>query len=179
MEKSFNKVRKELEKTGLVFDGSRLDKVDCYHERLSLGGLGGFGGVMGFYNPTDGNIHIPAVYPIGLCPLLAEREISDVIRHEFGHALADNFRKFFCGGVFKDAFGAAYGEINVFIGGDWAEGYVSRYAAKCTQEDFAETFMLYMKYKGRMPIRYRGKCPIEKKWNTVGQVISGIAALRK
>ena len=178
MEKAFNKVRKELEAMDLLFDGSRLDKVDCYHERFSIGALYGLV-AMGFYNFADQNIHIPAAYPPGLFPWLQDREMRDVIRHEFGHALADKYRKFFRGGIFKAAFGASYGEKKVFDGDDWSDEYVTEYASTKAQEDFAETFMLYMKHKGKLPARYRGKCAIEKKWRTVGRIIREFAALRK
>ena len=180
MEAAFNKVRKELEKLGLLLDGSPLDNVECYHERFSLGGLSGFRGCMGFYDFKDRNIHVPALYPAGLLPMwYGERQMLDVLRHEFGHALADRYAKFFRGGIFKTAFGASYGEKKVFDGEDWEGEYVSKYATTATQEDFAETFMLYMKHKGKMPVRYSGKCAIVKKWKTVGGIIREIAALGK
>lgn len=160
---------------GLLLAGSRLDKVDCYYELFSAGALTGFIEWMGFYDPDDGDVHIPAVCPAGLFPWWGDRKILDVLRHEFGHALADKYRKFFRGGIFKVAFGASYGEKNVFKGGEWAGDYVSKYATTATQEDFAETFMLYMKYKGKLPARFRGKHVIEKKWKTVGKIAKSIA----
>ena len=180
MEAAFNKVRKELEKLGLLLDGSPLDKVECYHERFSLGGLSGFRGCMGFYDFKDRNIHVPAFYPAGLFPMwYGERKMLDVLRHEFGHALADRFKKFFCGGVFKEAFGASYGEKKVFEGDDWTNEHVTAYASTMTQEDFAETFMLFIRHKGKMPARYCGKRAIVKKWKTVERIIREIAALGK
>ena len=181
MEKAFNRVRRELEDRGLLFEGSRLDKVDCYYEGLSLGGLAGCVGIMGFYDPDkkDKAIHIPAVFTAGLFPRWDGREILDVVRHEFGHALADRFGKFFRGEIFKGAFGASYGEKKVFDGEDWSDEHVSAYASSMTQEDFAETFMLYLKHKGRMPVKFRGKRAIEKKWKAVARIVREIAALGK
>jgi len=180
METAFNKVRKELEKMGLLFAGSPLDKVDCYHERFTVGALLGLIGAMGFYDFEDCNIHIPMVYPAGLFPRwFEERRILDVLRHEFGHALADRYRRFFRGGIFKTAFGASYGEKNVFDGDDWTDGYVSEYAATMTREDFAETFMLFMKHKGVLPTCYRGNRMIERKWRVVGKIVGGCARLAK
>lgn len=181
MEKAFNRVRRELEGQGLLSAGSRLDKVDCYYEVLSLGGLGGCVGIMGFYNPkkNDKAIHIPAVFPVALLPWWDGREILDVIRHEFGHALADRFGKLFRGGIFKEAFGASYGEKKVFDGEDWSDEHVSEYASSMTQEDFAETFMLYLKHKGRMPAKFRGKRAIAKKWKAVARIVREIAAFGK
>ncbi len=103
----------------------------------------------------------------------------DVLRHEFGHALADRYAKFFRGGIFKAAFGASYGEKKVFDGKDWTNEYITEYASRMTQEDFAETFMLYMKYKGKLPVSYCKKRAIVKKWKTVGQIIKEIAAVGK
>jgi len=172
MEKAFNKVRKELANTGLLVAGSPLDRVDCYHERFSESGLGGFVGAMGLYDPNDGDIHIPAFWPAGLFPWAwEERRMPDVLRHEFGHALADRYKRFFRGGTFRAAFGADYGENQVFEGGDWEDEYVSEYAKKETQEDFAETFMLYMKHKGKLPACYRGKRAIERKWKAVAEIV--------
>ena len=179
MERAFNKVRRELEDMGLLFDGSRLDKVDCYYEGFTIGGLYGSVGAMGFYDPdkNDKAIHIPAVFPMALFPWWDGREILDVIRHEFGHALADRFRKLFRGAIFKEAFGGGYGEKKVFDGYEWERGCVSAYAATCTREDFAETFMLYMKYKGKLPARYRGKRSVEKKWKAVARIIRIVSSM--
>lgn len=179
MQRAFTKVRKELVGLDLLFVGSRIDAVDCYHERLSLGALYGLVGAMGFYDPADEDIHIPAVFPAGLFPWWGDREMLDVLRHEFGHALADKFKKFFRGGIFKEAFGASYGEKKVFEGGDWSKEHVTAYASTMTQEDFAETFMLFMKHKGKMPARYCGKRAIVKKWKAVERIVREIAALKK
>ena len=181
LEKAFNRVRRELAAQGLLFDGSRLDKVDCYYEGLSLGGLARCVGIMGFYNPNKGDkaIHIPAVFAAGLFPWWDGRDVLDVVRHEFGHALADRFGKLFRGGIFKEAFGASYGEKKVFDGEDWSDEHVSEYASSMTQEDFAETFMLYLKQKGRMPAKFRGKRAIAKKWRAVDRIVRSVAAMGK
>lgn len=176
-ERAFNRVRRELQGLDLLFAGSRLDGVDCYHEQFSLGALYGLVGAMGFYDFEDQCIHIPAFFPAGLFPQwYGERQLLDVLRHEFGHVLADKYRKFFRGGIFKEAFGKSYGTWKVFDGDDWSAEHVSSYATTDTREDFAETFMLYMKYKGKMPARFRGKRAIVKKWKTVGRIIREIAA---
>ncbi len=176
IEKAFNKVRRELENLGLLYEDSRLDEVDCYPDGILLALVG----AMGFYDFEDMNIHIPPVYPAGLFPLWFERRaLLDVLRHEFGHALADRYKRFFRGGIFKAAFGASYGEKNVFDDEDWTDGYVTAYASTMTREDFAETFMLFMKHKGKLPARYRGKRMIEKKWNAVKQIVHDCASYVK
>lgn len=182
VEAAFNAVRKELQEMGLLSRGSRLDKVNCFHERLSIYGLwhGFCGNAEGLYGNTkeDQDIHIPAVTRSGLWNG-DHRVIRDDVRHEFGHALADRYRKFFRGGIFKEAFGKSYGTWQVFDGDDSTDAYVSDYATTDTREDFADTFMLYLKYKGKMPARFRGKRAIVKKWKTVGIIIREIAALQK
>jgi len=173
IEKAFNKIRRELENFGLLYKDSRLDEVDCYPDGIPSALVG----VMGFYDFEDMNIHIPPLYPAGLFPWWFEnRELLDVLRHEFGHALADRYKRFFRGGIFKTAFGASYGEKNVFDGGVWTDGYVTAYASTMTREDFAETFMLYMKHRGKLPARYHGKRMIEKKWDAVKQIVHGCAS---
>ena len=181
MEAKFNKVRKELTGMGLLYDRSALDDVDCIYEVFSIDGLAAFAGVMGLYrfiSDGDGNIHIPALYFAGLLPSVYEdRQILDVIRHEFGHALADRYERHFRGPPFRPAFGANYGEMKVFKHGSWEDRYVTEYATDSTREDFAETFMLFMKYKGKVPARYRGKRAIEKKWDAVRQIVKKISVL--
>ena len=54
---------------------------------------------------------------------------------------------------------------------------MTEYATDSTREDFAETFMLFMKYKGKVPARYRGKRAIEKKWDAVRQIVKKISVL--
>ena len=181
MEMKFNKVRKELMGMGLLYDRSALDDVNCYYEVLSKDGLAAFVGAMGLYgfiSEGDGDIHIPALYFAGLLPSVYEdRQILDVIRHEFGHALADRYQRLFRGSPFRSAFGANYGETKVFKRGAWEDRFVTEYATDSTREDFAETFMLFMKYKGKLPTRYSGKRPIEKKWRAVRQIVKEISLL--
>ena len=106
----------------------------------------------------------------------------DVFRHEFGHALADLYpRALSQGGLFREAFGAKYGpapapEIDP---DNWEFDCVSAYAATKTQEDFAETFMLFVKHKGKLPAKYAGKPAIKKKWAAVREIVKRVAAATK
>ena len=59
------------------------------------------------------------------------------------------------------------------------ENYVSGYAKKYTQEDFAETFMLFMKHKGIMPKEFSSRKAIRIKWETVAAICKDIAKLKK
>jgi len=178
------KVRNELKKMGLLVNGSRLDEVECLHERATVEGLEGILGYLGFYHPFeldgdgvftaegDGNIHIPALFPE---ILHGERQLPDVLRHEYGHALADRYRDFFQGEVFKDAFGAKYHSGLALRRCKKSGEYVTGYAMTNKQEDFAETFMFYMKHKGKLPACFHGKKQIEKKWKAIAKIVKGVA----
>ena len=132
------------------------DVEQCIYDPLEWRGLIGW---MDFYQYRDKSIHFPAVYN-GLDWSLGwtdKNSTVDVLRHEFGHALAHRYPQELRGGdVFKKAFGGACG-TNPAKGTDpdeWEGRCVTKYAATATQEDFAETFMLYMKHKGKIPARF-------------------------
>ena len=102
-----------------------------------------------------------------------------MIRHVFGHALADLYSDALKkGGVFRAAFGGNYGGAPAEERGvdGWEERYVSEYATSATQEDFAETFMLFVKHKGRIPARFARKPAIRKKWKAVAEIVKRVAA---
>ena len=49
-------------------------------------------------------------------------------------------------------------------------------ATRATQEDFAETFMLFVKHKGKIPARFAKKPVIRKKWEAVAEIVKRVAA---
>lgn len=178
--RAYNKVRMELWNLGVLWDGSKLDGVGCTY--LTIAPIAALGGYMGFYDPNTKEIEFPSVYlPIAALwrDLGVKANALDVIRHEYGHALADLYpgalKK---GGVFRAAFGGAYGEAPAeeCVADGWGDRYVSEYATSMTQEDFAETFMLFMKYKGKIPAKYAKKPAIRKKWKTVAEIVKRVAA---
>lgn len=69
--------------------------------------------------------------------------VRDVIRHEFGHAVEHYYPLLF-DQRFHDTFGHGIDEYD----------YISSYAMKCESEDFCETFMIYLRYLGRLPSHY-------------------------
>lgn len=190
--RAYNKVRMELWKLGILWDGSRLDEVECHYEKLTRYGLAGLGGYMGFCEDPkrrdgtggDGNIHIPAVYN-GLDWRLRwtnKDSANDVLRHEFGHALADRYPKALQkGALFRKAFGGAYSDkpARGTDPADWEGRCVSGYAATQTREDFAETFMLYVKHKGKMPAKYAKSPAICRKWKAVAEIVRRVAAAER
>ena len=179
LKSTFYKVRRELREMGLLSDGSKLDDVKIIRETFSRDGLGGmFGGAYGFYHFDDQNIHIPTIRTAVLDPRYSERRMVDILRHEFGHALSDKYSRFFNDDVFIKAFGDVCGDSVVAKEGD-ERNYVSDYARTNTSEDFAETFMLYMKYKGKLPKKFSRRKAIKAKWAAVETICEKIAAKKK
>lgn len=178
--RAYNKVRTELWNFDVLWDGSKLDEVGCTY--LTIAPIAALAGYMGLYDPETKEIEFPSVYlPIQSLwkDLGAKANALDVIRHEFGHALADLYpgalKK---GGVFRAAFGGSYGGTPAEERGvdGWEERYVSEYATSATQEDFAETFMLFVKHKGKLPAPFKGKPVILKKWKAVAEIVKRVAA---
>ena len=152
MTKAYNKVCGDLIRMGILWRNSRLDLVPCYYKIVPLTVI--VKGWMGWWDPDEKVIHFPSVYlPVPYLRGQKSRAV-DVLRHEFGHALADLYpgalKK---GGTFRAAFGGAYGEAPAeeCVAAGWGDRYVSEYATSATQEDFAETFMLFVKHKGKIP----------------------------
>ena len=98
--------------------------------------------------------------------------LRDVLRHEFGHAIADTHRGLFRSDYFSEAFGAGH-----HWGLEWEydpEHHVSPYAAKAPAEDFAETFMVYVRHGGRLPAGLQ-TTPIRRKWKFVQKLSVAIS----
>ncbi len=152
---AYNKVRDELIALGLLWRRSMLDKVPCYYEQVALGAA--VTGTLAYYNEKKHSIHFPSLFlPFGwLRGRRYEKSIPlDVLRHEFGHALATLYpRALSQGGLFRKAFDAKYGPKPApdIDPDNWEFDCVSAYAATETREDFAETFMLFVKHKGKLP----------------------------
>ena len=181
MTRAYNKVRSELVKLGVLWDGSKLDEVECIYEPFNPCGIVGYMGFCEFVKDGDGNIHFPAIFN-GLDWRLKwndKNSAVDVLRHEFGHALADRYpaalKK---GALFRKAFGGAYGDepARGTDPSDWEGRCVSAYAATATQEDFAETFMFYVKHKGKIPAKFAKKPAIRKKWKSMAEIVRRVAA---
>ena len=174
MTDAYNEVRDDLIALGILWRGSKLDKVECFYEPIAP--YSAITGRMGYFDFGDHHIHFPSVYlPFGwLTGSVGEKDsASDVIRHEFGHALADRYpaalKK---GGLFREAFGGVYSDKPApdIDPDNWEFDCVSPYAATETREDFAETFMLFMKHKGKIPARFAKKPAIRRKWKAVAEI---------
>lgn len=173
--RAFDDVCRELRAVGLMKSGGELESVECMWHPEGIGSVGvlGFGfsdlATEGYY--WNRTIHLPAW---GYW-FRSTDGIRNVIRHEFGHAVADVDNAIFRGATFRKAFGAPYGRRSIpRFRNNAAETCVSKYAATCTREDWAETFMLFLQHKGRMPTRFRGLPDIEAKWEATRKILSRI-----
>lgn len=135
-----------------------------------------FGAAYGWqWYGTTGDINIPCISLSRLSHLWKGgcTSLRDVLRHEFAHAIADTHRGLFRSSYFADAFGAAH-----HWDFEWEydpEDHVSEYAATAPAEDFAETFMFYIRHRGVLPAQHASET-IKRKWKFI-QRLSG--AIRK
>jgi hypothetical protein len=176
VEKAFQKVRKELEELGLLWDGSKLDTVNCLHDSFPVECVQKEAEAL--WKKERNAIIFPRFYFAG-----GKKDSTiDVIRHEFGHALADQYRRHLTkGDLFREAFGGNYSASPAkgTDPDDWKGRCVSEYATSATQEDFAETFMLFVKHKGKIPAKYAKKPMIVKKWKAVAEIVKRVAAMTR
>jgi hypothetical protein len=159
-------VQAELERHG--FYDEKLAKIDVY---LSCCGF-----ALGYcLYGTSGNIHIPAVSLGKMFERVwgaSRTTLRDVVRHEYGHALAHTHRGLFCSVPFKRAFGTHH-DADVKSEYD-PERHVSEYAATSPSEDFAEVFMLYLRHGGELPIRFN-TWRIRRKWRFIKDLSSAVS----
>lgn len=123
---------------------------------------------------STGDINIPCVSLSRLCEIWQScyTSLRDVLRHEFAHAIADTHRGLFRSAFFSDSFGAAHD-----WGFEWEydpEHHVSEYAATAPAEDFAETFMIYIRHGGQLP-PWHATRPIERKWKFIRRLSDAIS----
>ena len=100
------------------------------------------------------------------------KSLRDVIRHEYGHAVADTHRGLIRSSSFTKVFGASHES-----GVEWEVDetvFVSEYSSEGPDEDFAETFMHYVKNKGKIPDRFKTPS-IQAKWRFVHSLSKAIS----
>lgn len=170
--------QRELTRAGFWTEGSRLLQSEvywCWLPQVTMPGALGF-----FVHEADtlhsllgyeaGHIYIPQ-WVLLHGPWQRRGSLRDVVRHEYGHAVAHYYPRLIQrSSRFSTTFGGRYcGERRIRAG---ALDYVSAYAAACPSEDFAETFMLFLRHGGRLPARFTSSA-IRRKW----QFITDIAAI--
>lgn len=161
LNRAVSDVQVELERHG--FYNERLASVDVF--------LSWVGYAYGWcYYGTSGNIHIPAISFGKMFERFSgcsRTSLRDIIRHEYGHALAHTHRGLFCSVPFKRAFGSHH---DADIRWDYdPQRHVSEYAATSPSEDFAETFMLYLRHDGELPEKLNA-WRIRRKWRFIREL---------
>ena len=68
--------------------------------------------------------------------------------------------------VFRETFGGPYQSNRPVRRYDPSE-HLTSYASSCASEDFAEVFAFFLRHKGRLPMRLRGRKVITGKWRFV------------
>lgn len=158
-------VTQELQKLG--FYDAPMQEVQTY--------LVTFGVAYGWqWYSGSGHINIPCVSVSRLSHLWSGSYVSlrDILRHEFGHALADTHRGLFRSRRFSDAFGAGH-DCEVAWEYD-PEHHVSPYAATNPAEDFAELFMTYVRQQGRLPATL-ATTPRRRKWQFIDDLRDAVS----
>lgn len=163
----------ELTILGLATDA--IDSVPVY--LISPLGIASprtlFNGPYGFFDPATetGEINIPSISLSTLRDLLAARayvSLRDILRHEYAHAIEHHHSELIHGDDFEDAFGVAH-DVHAEAEFD-PEHYVSPYAATCVgQEDYAETFMMFVKFGGVLPPHFNTRT-IRRKWRFMARL---------
>ncbi len=155
----------------------QLDALGFYDEpiRNTEVYLVPFGVAFGWqYYGTTGEICIPAVSLARLAGWLNREHVPlrGILRHEYAHAVADTHRGLIRSKRFRRAFGGSHDAAEA---SDYNPNrHVTRYAATCPAEDFAEVFMFYTRHKGRLPSRYNTS-PIKRKWDFIDELRKKIA----
>ena len=151
-----NQITDELDNLGLWSD--RLDKIVVYWVPASWDCYGWF----------NGHICIPAITGARLSDFLGGKytRLTDVLRHEWAHAVADRHKRLIETTRFERAFGGPYESDDAVRQYDPAH-HLTPYAAVNPCEDFAEVFHYYLRHKGRLPVRLANKPRIIRKWKFV------------
>jgi hypothetical protein len=172
-------VQNELFNIGLWHKKSRLIQVDviwCPLPQVKMFDASGF-----FFHGTGffdkalgyktGHIYIPA-YVLSNLFWQHCHSLRDVIRHEYAHALAHYYPNSIINSKeFEKIFGGKYYSYEPSNMEDAA--YVSDYAKTMPMEDFAETFMVYVRRKGLIPPTL-SNTKFKKKWNFITKTIKAL-----
>jgi len=174
--RTFNRVRGDLCEVGLLEDGRYLDRVDHTQSALPTRSR-----EMGFVYDRGVPLHDKllgyrtGVIYIPLNPavdsIVPGGTLVDTIRHEFAHAWAWLDPKYIDQPWFADTFGASYDD-------EWddepefaEDDFVSDYACTAPKEDFAETFMMFLRYRESLD-RFRERRGVYRKLKAVKRAVS-------
>lgn len=129
------------------------------------------------WNGPHGHIDIPAISLSRLGSTLfgigEKCGLRDVVRHEYGHVVADLYPRLSRSANFRRAFEGSYDRAQAVRKYD-PDHHVSGYAATRPAEDFAEVFMIYIKRRGKIPPRFDTPI-IRRKWWFVQDMVREVA----
>lgn len=103
--------------------------------------------------------------------------IRDIIRHEYAHGIAHCHPKMVSIASFDKTFQGSH-DLGKGLAYD-PEHHVSYYASKNTCEDFAEVFMYFLKYNGKIPPMFSGLPVIETKWRFIETMCKKLKKLKQ
>jgi hypothetical protein len=191
----FNKVRQELADVGLLDEGVYLDDIQLLVSAIpSVTGETGYAMerstkvsyLLGF---KEGAIFLPSDLPETNLP---GGTLTDTIRHEFAHAWYWLDPEYVDGAWFSAAFGGKYQTPGRVPFVSWKQSvsdatelkreklspkdaayadFVSRYAFTKPSEDFAETFMMFLRYR-RSLVRFKRRKGVWQKIEALERAIS-------
>ena len=167
LQSALDDVMDELDELGLW--NERLAKVDVY--------LTWVGSAYGWQlYRGSGHIEIPVLSLSRLSESFlsgGRMTLRDLLRHEYGHAVADTNRALIRSRRFAAAFGTPHDSE---MPSDYSEDeHVTAYAAEDSSEDFAEVFRYHLKHSGNLPRRFQTPV-IRRKWFFVSRLINKICA---
>ena len=173
-------VQRELFAVGLWYENTKLIKTNVYWSAMPCLGitdaLGFFTIGVSFMNKIqgleEGHIYIPKwVLSQGFNQ--NRGSLREIIRHEYGHAVAHYYPELIDNSTdFEKVFGAAY-YSNEPTGMEEV-AYISAYAASMPMEDFAETFMVFVRRKGIVPSKISNK-KLLAKWQFLANLCNIIS----
>lgn len=130
----------------------------------------------GWHSGTPGNIHISRLSLRDLCDRRGRQTLlTDILRHEWSHAVAACFPAFTTSTRFLRTFGGSYHDPGPVRPYDPSH-HVTEYAAEMPAEDFADVFNLFLRHKGKIPLRLQNKPVIVRKWRFVAAMARRMAA---
>lgn len=172
LNRALYKVQHELYQNGLWNEGSPLTDVEVKLDSTpTLFTQGNFTHAIKKYEHfmgyKEGIIYITQ-FSLSYLENSKYSSVRDLVRHEYGHAFAEKYDRLIRKKNFENVFGDRYYDAKKNKMPD--EAYFTDYAKDNSMEDFAETFMLYLKWKGKLPKKFTNNQLI-KKWNYVENVI--------
>jgi hypothetical protein len=167
---------KELNRANRQVTGE-MESLGLWHPRLDSVEVWLVPASPSCYGWHQGDIHIPAFSGAQLSDLLSgyRTRLTDILRHEWAHALAHRRPSLIRTRRFRETFGGPYDSTRAAGKYDPAF-HLTPYAASSPCEDFAETFHFYLRHKGRLPKGLKGRPVIARKWRYIAAMAKRLAA---